>query len=320
MFVSPPHPRLCPSMRTLCIRARFFAEGLLPTFNTLCGLQNTKKHVVFFGNTLQASNHLCQQLPAFHPSRDGQRAQKDGPRALDAPPRGRPSRNAMLEKAKGKGPAQKVPASIDSDADDEYDFDDHGDISLDQWQALDKDIEETYGSTQNPTPTLPACKPTFFLVQPWARFFAEGLLPTFNTLCGLQNTKKHVVFFGNTLQASNHLCQQLPAFHPSRDGQRAQKDGPRALDAPPRGRPSRNAMLEKAKGKGPAQKVPASIDSDADDEYDFDDHGDISLDQWQALDKDIEETYGSTQNPTPTLPACKPTFFLVQPWFDSEST
>ncbi|KAK6981261.1 hypothetical protein R3P38DRAFT_3234534 [Favolaschia claudopus] len=61
---------------------------------------------------------------------------KDGPRASDALPRGRPSRNAMLEKAKGKGPAQKDPASIDSAADDEYDFDDHGDISLDQWHLI----------------------------------------------------------------------------------------------------------------------------------------------------------------------------------------
>ncbi|KAK7012668.1 hypothetical protein R3P38DRAFT_3323885 [Favolaschia claudopus] len=101
-----------------------------------------------------------QATTVIPPKRGRPKGSKDGPRAPDAPPRGRPSRKAILEKAKGKGPTQTVPASAESDADDEYDFDDHGDISLDQWQALDKDIEETYGSTQNTTPTPPACKPT----------------------------------------------------------------------------------------------------------------------------------------------------------------
>ncbi|KAJ7148561.1 hypothetical protein C8R43DRAFT_521445 [Mycena crocata] len=90
------------------------------------------------------------------------KGKKDGPRHPGAPRRGRPPTrsddNAILE-TPSSSHSHSLPA--ESDADDEYDFDDDGDIDADQWEILDQDIREIYGSIRAPTPEPPPNNPSY---------------------------------------------------------------------------------------------------------------------------------------------------------------
>ncbi|KAJ7468909.1 hypothetical protein B0H11DRAFT_2284053 [Mycena galericulata] len=81
---------------------------------------------------------------------------KDGPRPPGAPRRGRPPKNSAAETcATGAAPSQSHDLRADSDADDEFGFDDDGDIDADQWDALDQSVQEIYSSIRVPTPEPP---------------------------------------------------------------------------------------------------------------------------------------------------------------------
>ncbi|KAJ7077201.1 hypothetical protein C8R43DRAFT_1179242 [Mycena crocata] len=85
---------------------------------------------------------------------------KDRPRPPGAPRRGRPPNQPdVLETPPSSSNFHTLPAGFD--ADDEYDFDDDGNIDADAWEALDKDIQTVYGSIRVQTPEPPQNTPTY---------------------------------------------------------------------------------------------------------------------------------------------------------------
>ncbi|KAJ7901480.1 hypothetical protein B0H13DRAFT_2336060 [Mycena leptocephala] len=88
---------------------------------------------------------------------------KDGPRPPDAPRRGRPPKKPANETREtgNAGPSHSHGPRSDFDADDEFEFDDDGDIDSEQWDALDRDIENVFSSICVPTPEPPRNNASF---------------------------------------------------------------------------------------------------------------------------------------------------------------
>ncbi|KAJ7930158.1 hypothetical protein B0H13DRAFT_1858986 [Mycena leptocephala] len=95
---------------------------------------------------------------------------KDGPRAPDAPKRGRPSKKPTKEtRETGTAPSKSHGVPSGFDADDEYEFDDDGDIDKEQWDALDRNIQDIYSSIRVPTPEPPRHAASFDQLRAAAR-------------------------------------------------------------------------------------------------------------------------------------------------------
>ncbi|KAJ7667374.1 hypothetical protein B0H17DRAFT_1142779 [Mycena rosella] len=96
---------------------------------------------------------------------------KDGPSPPGAPKRGRPSTktNPNVNPESSTVSLHSKGGPADFDADDEYDFDDDGNVDVHEWETLDQNIQEVYSSTRTTTPEPPANNPSFQQLRAAAR-------------------------------------------------------------------------------------------------------------------------------------------------------